>query len=84
MKEKKCLAVLAVVFGIERFDACSGQHHQLLVTWDCCLRGILEIREKREVQVLVSIGEESDFERLDEVIDALGALEERGDDDQRS
>ena len=84
MEQKKHIAVSPLVFSIQLFDACSGQLHQMLVTRKGFLVGIPKIGQESKVQVVVTIGQESDFERLNEVGDALGILKERRDDDQGS
>jgi hypothetical protein len=84
MEEKKRVAMSACIFGIQRIDACSGRQHQLIVACHRLVVGILEIREQGKVQVTVPVGEESDLERLKEVVDTPGMLEECGNHNQRS
>ena len=78
-------AVLAAVLLIQRLDSCSGR----AVPTDASpgsrfLGGILKIGQETEMQVLVPISEESDFEGFKQVVDAPRMLEERRNHHQRS
>jgi len=77
MEKKKRLALLAWILGIQRVDAGPCRQDQLLITSHRLPVGILKIREQGKVQVTVPIGEESDFKRLKQIVDALCMLEER-------
>ncbi len=71
MKEEKRVAFCIRVLFIQLFDPLPGQPQQRLVLRNRFLERIPEIRQQAEVQVVVPIGQEPDFQRLDQILDVL-------------
>ena len=82
MKKEERVALCAPVLVVQLFDPLPGQPHQLLVPGDRLLARIQEIRQQAEVQVLIPIRKEPDFQGFDQGLDAAGAREHRRDHHQ--
>jgi hypothetical protein len=66
MKEEENIAFAAPVLFIQLFDALPGQIHQQLVLWQRFYGCVPKISEQTEVQVLIPICQEPDFQRFDQ------------------
>ncbi len=79
MKEEENIAFDAPVLFIQLFDALPGQIDQRLVLRQRFGGRIPKISEQAEVQVLIPICQEPDFQRLDQSRDVLRAREHSRD-----
>ena len=82
MEEEERVALRAAVGFIQPFDPLPGQPQQRLVLWHHLGVGVPEVGQQAEVQILVSIGQEANFQRLDQLLNVWSAGEHRWDHDQ--
>ncbi len=80
MEEEEALG--AAVLAVECLDAAPGGGGERRVAGQRLRLRVLEIREQREVQALVAVGEEAHLERLEEPGDVRLAREHRRHHDQ--
>ncbi len=76
--------VLAAVFLVQRADLFLRQPQQVRVLRQRLLVCVEKIRQQGEVQVYVLVGQETDFQRFDEAVDASRAGKHRRDHHQRA
>ncbi len=73
MEKEEHVAMSIPVLFIELFDPFPGKLHQRLVLGQRFLAGVGKISQQAEVQVIVTICQEPDFERLDQILNVLSA-----------
>ncbi len=78
------VVALRRVLRVERRDARGGVRHQFVVARHVLGGRVAEVGQQAEVQVRVAVGEEAHLERLDQLVDAGDAADERRHHDQRA
>ena len=84
MKEEEGLLSRFFVLVIEFLDPLPGQAQQGLIFRYCFFLRVPEVGQQGKEQLAVPIGQESDFERFDEMLDLFNAAEHRRNHDQRA
>ena len=84
MKEEEGLLSRLLVLVIEFLDPFPGQSQQGRVFRHRFSLRVPEVGQQGKVQMGVPIGQESDFERFDEMLDMFNAAEHRRNHDQRA
>jgi len=74
VEKEESIAFCAPVLFIQLFDPLPGQLQQRLVFRSRLLVRVPEISQQAEVQVLVPVCEEPDFQRLDQVLDVSALM----------
>ena len=82
MEQIEDVVALVGVFAVEHLDALARDAQQAIVFGHRFRRGIREIGQQREMQMLVTIGEVSNFQRLEQTDDLLFAAQHRRHDDR--
>ena len=77
MEQEKRFAAHPPILLIQRRDPLCGEFHQRVILWLGFLRRIPPISQQRKVQAVIAIGQKSDFQRLDQRLDALYAGQHR-------
>ena len=69
-------------FSFNSSNSLLGQPQKRFVLRQRFFDGVAEISQQTEVEVVIPICQEADFQRLDQVLDVLSAGEHRRDHDQ--
>ena len=77
MKKKERVAIYAPVFFIQFPDSRLSQLQQRIVFRQRFRACILKIGQQAEAQVVVTVGQEPDFQRFDQIFDVLSTAEHR-------
>ncbi len=72
------------VLQVERLDARGGVRHQLVVARHVLGRRVAEVGQQPVVQVRIAVGEEAHLERVDQLVDAAQAADQRRHHHQRA
>ena len=76
--------MFAGVFGVKRFDPGSRLLQQVIVAGGMFFGSVGKIGQQREVEIVVPVGQESNFQRLHEFVDLPGVGDDRGDRHDRA
>jgi len=84
MKQEEGSAFWTRVLPVQLFDSLLGQPQQRFVLRQRFFDGVAKISEQTEVEVVIPICQEADFQCLDQVLDVLSAREHRRNHHQSS
>ena len=68
---RRCRSVALPYLLVQRFDPLPGQPQQRLVFRHHLGVRVPEVGQQAEVQILIAIGQEPNFQRLDQILDVL-------------